>query len=1580
MTDDKNKPKLGSANIIPPDKNNLPETETAEDFGGSPPNVIEGVEYKVGQPPQPPARTTTTTPAYPKKPSRPALGEGKQYRVTLPDGKWITASSETEAKQIAQHAYGRNYPTHAIFEILQPQAQTQTEIVSALARTKTRTLPLIKTEPPRYLPEDQKRIKLLESVSKILPEDEEAQADLNEVISEAQKTKQEQHGPIPTKDIPAIGKMYGELKKYIYEGYADYFARIRKEMRHKALSGQEEAAYLAERSQESQLVALRYGMSVLSNLHEGLDLASWSFFFNSLGPLGEILETIHYGEIDWKMKYYGGRAWWSPYRVDYLIKTLPEEKTVDLILDVTKQTLYLVSKATNIPLFVKEYDRYGRPLSRGPVFAPLVKFQKGVNKIADSLEALGTEIPILQLQKQLEQINEQLFLEQSKKNPSKSALDELTKLKKTTASRIGSHEKYFHKQWIKPYLSLFSKNKTDRRIALDAVRAGFFKAVFPKAFLRKIKEPKRDIVTWFAVLIANYLFEITIGNIVRLVAEKVTSSATWLKVSSFLENSKALKILRVGANTAQELLKAGLSFNTASGTYLGYVYGGALGENIARLLGADPETGTVIGQVIGTPIGILTGWTYQWVLNMSQNQTIMKWVNNYNSLTNEIILKTRIYNRLLTKVGIDHPVSQEYLSDLKKLSTQHFNLAGKFTQPGVFTRFASWLNSPLGKFFRPPLNGLAVSSIIEYMQAGGLIMPEWYQWWMPPVIQYLWAIKGNLLQLFSQLTGNGFVQLWKFSAFDLKTVETLRYNEAQFANLRATIGVEGRGIIQYRTIVQGGLGGEVRYVVQVGKFNSLFTQLNQAYLRYAQSPINALQKISGTFSRSAWLKNFFNPGFFIGLEIAYLLGLPLWAYPLAALSGSMAFTIAARGAWNILGGKLVGGFGQFLNKVSFGGFVGWAVGTIIEAAFGIPYAGLIGTLVGSVAIIAIPTILTMLQGMGFGFATTLLGLGGSLGATLTAFLGGIGISITFAGAMAFLVVGSVITLTVLTVIILASAFWVPFSETLEGITANSQCFSINQPTINNQIFPAFRKDQKNKICWRSEIKNEFFPSAITKTKTLNPWHDFKVGDHSVTITLPGKEPFELESGKTVSGYRLDYLVRNTPLGSNPLGGNQEYVFTITPPKDKGTFKNSVVQKLNGIAQRIQHGGVINYTKNTNILIAEAGLRYIYTQGQKTLVYDKELALLNSLEGKTEAEVATLVKDAKEKALAEIAAYEVKNQIETRTLATFSEYESRINPILQECKTGQSFCNNINQLNSLEGYKNEVTSRFDRIIFLPASERQNRVSQLKEAIKTIEGDSPSLTKENFRTIEEIANTLHSYGPGEQLDKKIDDLANTLTQGQTMYQIPNGTLIDVCLLDVEYEGASPANASTTERDAASLPFTSTLGPLEPLTVPSCQASLTTPLINGEVGQLLSPVGSSCSISQGYEPGKHNGIDFAGGMGTNIYAVRGGTVISDLTKSYESNSFGNYLVVKGDDGLYYLYAHLGSRTDSRVPVYANGLKQGSVIKAGQTIGYMGNTGKSTGPHLHFAVSTSPDTNSFYNSLQSPTIDPTDYIVGCN
>ena len=125
-------------------------------------------------------------------------------------------------------------------------------------------------------------------------------------------------------------------------------------------------------------------------------------------------------------------------------------------------------------------------------------------------------------------------------------------------------------------------------------------------------------------------------------------------------------------------------------------------------------------------------------------------------------------------------------------------------------------------------------------------------------------------------------------------------------------------------------------------------------------------------------------------------------------------------------------------------------------------------------------------------------------------------------------------------------------------------------------------------------------------------------------------------------------------------------------------------------------------------------------------------------------------------------------------------------------------------------------------------------------------------------------------------------------------------------------------------------------------------------------IYPVPSAYSkITTGlyYSSGQYHGaVDFgsAGINGQPIYAVADGEVI---VSERLSGSYGNYIIIMHNNGLFTLYAHGqdGSRTVS----------VGDTVRQGQQIMRVGTTGNSTGPHLHFEVRTSPGT---YNCRVNP------------
>ncbi|MFI1227128.1 MULTISPECIES: M23 family metallopeptidase [unclassified Streptomyces] len=102
------------------------------------------------------------------------------------------------------------------------------------------------------------------------------------------------------------------------------------------------------------------------------------------------------------------------------------------------------------------------------------------------------------------------------------------------------------------------------------------------------------------------------------------------------------------------------------------------------------------------------------------------------------------------------------------------------------------------------------------------------------------------------------------------------------------------------------------------------------------------------------------------------------------------------------------------------------------------------------------------------------------------------------------------------------------------------------------------------------------------------------------------------------------------------------------------------------------------------------------------------------------------------------------------------------------------------------------------------------------------------------------------------------------------------------------------------------------------------------------------------------KHSGQDFAVPIGTSVVAAHKGTVVkAGPNGAGDGPAYGNAVVIKHSNGKYSQYAHL-----SKVNV-----KIGQTVKTGQKIALSGNTGNSSGPHLHFEIRTSPNYGSALN-----------------
>ncbi|MEB8341045.1 M23 family metallopeptidase [Streptomyces endophyticus] len=118
-------------------------------------------------------------------------------------------------------------------------------------------------------------------------------------------------------------------------------------------------------------------------------------------------------------------------------------------------------------------------------------------------------------------------------------------------------------------------------------------------------------------------------------------------------------------------------------------------------------------------------------------------------------------------------------------------------------------------------------------------------------------------------------------------------------------------------------------------------------------------------------------------------------------------------------------------------------------------------------------------------------------------------------------------------------------------------------------------------------------------------------------------------------------------------------------------------------------------------------------------------------------------------------------------------------------------------------------------------------------------------------------------------------------------------------------------------------------------------------------------SAGYSQGgamWASGHHSGQDFAVSVGTDVSAVHGGTVVkAGGNGAGDGAAYGNAIVIKHSDGTYSQYAHL-SRIDVKV---------GDTVSTGDHIALSGDTGNSSGPHLHFEIRTTADYGSAVNPV---------------
>jgi len=201
------------------------------------------------------------------------------------------------------------------------------------------------------------------------------------------------------------------------------------------------------------------------------------------------------------------------------------------------------------------------------------------------------------------------------------------------------------------------------------------------------------------------------------------------------------------------------------------------------------------------------------------------------------------------------------------------------------------------------------------------------------------------------------------------------------------------------------------------------------------------------------------------------------------------------------------------------------------------------------------------------------------------------------------------------------------------------------------------------------------------------------------------------------------------------------------------------------------------------------------------------------------------------------------------------------------------------------------------------------------------------------------------PGDQLvilPQK--GVLHTADMGDTLWRIANIYSVDVTAIKV-------ANGKTDE-DLSIGENLFIPGGKKPKEKERLLARADTPVSRASSNRFIWPTQGEVSSVFGYRWGRnHDGVDLANDEGTPIRAARSGRV----TYSGWSGGYGRVVILEHDQGYSTVYGHLSESI----------VDNGEYVKVGQSIAYMGNTGNSTGPHLHFEVRRNSTPINPYNVL---------------
>lgn len=241
--------------------------------------------------------------------------------------------------------------------------------------------------------------------------------------------------------------------------------------------------------------------------------------------------------------------------------------------------------------------------------------------------------------------------------------------------------------------------------------------------------------------------------------------------------------------------------------------------------------------------------------------------------------------------------------------------------------------------------------------------------------------------------------------------------------------------------------------------------------------------------------------------------------------------------------------------------------------------------------------------------------------------------------------------------------------------------------------------------------------------------------------------------------------------------------------------------------------------------------------------------------------------------------------------------------------------------------NTLAAFFDEAVAVATvrDELQNHIEDLA-ALKTNLSTSKKTAEQKRQELAALRNTLNDQKQGVSATRSAQNTLLTETKNK----------------ESEYQALiAKKKAEQAAFEAELYRLQSSLGSADTSTAPAARRGiLQWPLANVYLTQSFG--NTSFAASGAYNGQGHNGIDFRASIGTPIKAALSGTVQEINQGAVKYCQYGKWVLVKHDNGLTTLYAHLSSIS----------VGKGARVETGQTIGLAGDTGYATGPHLHFTV----------------------------